>query len=99
MTSSPSSASDTLVIPISKRAREYGYVFWSASEHAAVSRMLEGHEAVDVEFCGSPVGRKNVDRRHRRISVGTRHTARIAETAKSFRLEMKRNGTLSVSAE
>jgi hypothetical protein len=36
-----------VVLPISKRARAY-YVFRQAAEDAAVSRLLEGHDAVDA---------------------------------------------------
>lgn len=88
-----------VVIPISKRARAYGYVFWPASEDPAVSRLLEGHDAVEVEFCGTSVGRKAVDRKHRRISVGRRRTSQLEARVTSFRLRMLPGGVLEVAAE
>lgn len=85
-------------VPITDRARRFGYLFWPASEDVAVERLLGDSTHVEVEFCGEPLGRKRVDRKHRRISVGTRQTARLPDDAREFRLRLG-GGRLSVAAE
>ena len=74
-------------LPISDRARRYGYLIWPKSADEEVHALMAGAQTVEVVFNGSDLGEKRVDWRHRRISIGPRKTQSVSTTAKSFHIE------------
>lgn len=90
---------ESLDVPLSARCRRYGYIFWPASIDTDVSKLLAGHDSIEVEFFGKRVGRKNIDRKHRRISIGRRQTMGLPENVTIIRLRMEGDGRLNVTAK
>lgn len=78
-----------MIVPISDRARKYGYLFWPKTADAGMQALLAGAQTVDLSFNDAAAGTKTVDWKHRRISVGPKLTRGIPETAKSFVLDFQ----------
>jgi len=77
--------STTVEIPITERARKYGYVIWRKSQDEEVRALLG--EADSIDLCGDIDQRgKNVDWKQRRVSITYRFTRSLPKTAKRFRL-------------
>lgn len=83
-------------IAISERAKKFGYVFWTKRNDLAVEKFLKKVEAVEVWFNDSRLGKKKVDWRHRRISVGYKQTREMPDGAKVFSLKFSNNATLKI---
>lgn len=84
-------------IPITSRARRYGYVIWPKSRDAAVHAMLENRDTVCVLFGGRDLGERRVDWKYRRISVGPRATQGIGPEVSVFELSLLGDGSLQVT--
>lgn len=78
-----------MIVPISDRARKYGYLFWPKTADADMRALLSGAQTVELSFNGAAAGTKTVDWKHRRISVGPKLTREMPETAKSFVLDFQ----------
>ena len=87
-----------MIVPISDRARKYGYMIWPKSADQDVQALMSEIQKVKVSFNGSDLGEKRVDWKHRRISIGPSQTRSVSETAKSFRVEFSGHG-LSIVTE
>lgn len=85
-----------MIVPISGRARKYGYFIWPSTADAELRALLGNAQTVQVFFAGTDIGTKNVDWKHRRISIGARRTGTLPAMAKSFILEF-RNQMLAIS--
>lgn len=83
-------------VEITKRARQYGYVFWKRRQDEAMAKLLRNKKAVDVVFMNANHGKKNVDWRYRRISVGWRWTRPLPESKKVFVLKMSKSNELEI---
>ena len=86
----------SVVIPISKRARKYGYVIWPKKLDHDVRALLGDVETLIVVMDGRSLGEKRVDWRYRRISVGQSNTRDIDSGRSSFDLTAPVSGTLQV---
>jgi len=86
-------------IPISNRARQYGYIFWAKTMDPEVKKFLGKREKVDVWFEDSNIGTKNVDWKYRRISVGHRQTRRLSAKVSSFQLRFDKKGVLRINCK
>ena len=73
-----------LVIPISKRSKEYGYLIWPARLDDQIISVLGKQENVRLYFDGSDRGDKNVDWKNRRISIGYKWTKSIPDDITEF---------------
>lgn len=71
-------------IPISKSARQYGYVIWPPQLNKKMESFLDGAPKVRLVFMGADLGEKNVDWKYRRISVGYRWTRRLSNDISEF---------------
>lgn len=78
-----------MIVRITNRARKYGYFIWPKSADGDMHSMLKGAQTVELSFNGTSAGVKNVDWKHRRISVGPKLTRNIPETASSFVAEFR----------
>ena len=83
-------------IPISARARKYGYIIWAKKQDEDVRKLLPNQEGVTVVFEDSDLGKKRVDWKYRRISVGPSQTRRLDLRASSFELSSPADGRLEV---
>jgi hypothetical protein len=83
-------------VEITKRARQYGYVFWKYRQNDAMSKLLGNRDAVDVVFMNADQGTKNIDWRYRRISIGWRWTRPLPESMKVFVLKMSKSQKLEI---
>lgn len=86
-----------LQIPITERARKYGYIYWPASMDAQIVEFLQSKKAVTIVYEGAEHGKKNVDWPHRRISIGYRWTRSISEEADWFVLSWDNSKRLKVT--
>ena len=89
----------SLQIPITDRARKWGYVFWSKKLDRDVLPFLGQRQQVDVWFEHSNLGTKNVDYDHRRISIGYKLTRKLPANVSTFVLSIDRNGKLTVKCQ
>lgn len=88
-----------LEIPISSRARQFGYVIWPISLDQEVSKVLDGADAVDLWLDSSFLGHKNVDWKYRRISLGYRQTRALPPSVKVFVISRRRDGAVQVTCK
>ena len=89
----------SLEIPISNRARQWGYVFWPKENDDEMKRLLGKKNEVEVRFDDSSLGSKKVDWTHRRISVGWKRTRNLPSSVKVFRLSMLSDGRLKITCQ
>lgn len=84
-------------IKIADRARKYGYVFWTKELDSEVKSFFGDRATVEVDFEGAALGKKNIDWKNRRISIGWRWTRRLLRSKKVFRMTF--DGRSSVRIE
>ena len=78
-------------IPITQRARQYGYVFWTRQLDEQMQELLGNTDVAEVALDGKLIGKRRVDWKYRRISVGPTHTKSLHPTLNSFRLAFEGN--------
>ena len=83
-------------IEITKRAREYGYIFWPKNRDGEISSFLGDLQNVNLIFNGEKLGEKNVDWKNRRISVGYKNTRILPKDIKSYSLVLDKPNKLKV---
>ena len=83
-------------VPISERARRYGYVVWPKKLDEDIKRLVAGQETIGVVFNDSDLGKKRIDWKYRRISVGPSRTRSITPTDNTFVLLLLDDGRLEV---
>lgn len=83
-------------IEITKRARQYGYIFWRRNQDEDMSRLLGKRDTVELLFMNAEHGKKNIDWRYRRISIGWRWTRSLPLSAKVFVLKISKSNKLEV---
>lgn len=79
-------------IPISDRARRFGYIFWTKALDAGVRNALGTQESVRLVFNGQDLGEKRIDWQRRRISIGQSRTRALPPTATHFDVSENRAG-------
>jgi hypothetical protein len=77
-------------IEITDRAKKFGYVFWKRKHDQDMSRLLGKRIAVDVIFRNADHGKKIIDWKNRRISIGYRWTRSLDKSMKIFVLNMSK---------
>ena len=86
-----------LQMPISERGRRYGYIIWPASLDRQVSELFGPVAEVDMIFNARPCGRRRVDWKWRRISVGRSLTGSIPKGARTYRMRKTDQGSVEVT--
>lgn len=84
-------------LTITERCRKYGYVIWPISLDGKVRQLLGHSERMTVILDGKTLGEKNIDWKHRRISIGPKQTRRLSPDDTLFRLQRSPSGTLDIS--
>lgn len=82
-------------IPITKTARQYGYIIWNSDNGKSLESSLSGHEKIHVVFNGVYLGEKNIDRRYHRISIGYKHTRKLPVCENMYLISFKK-GILNI---
>jgi hypothetical protein len=80
---------DKLTIPITKSARQFGYIIWTPKLNDQLHDFLKGASHVNLSFQGADLGEKQVDWKYRRISIGYRWTRRLAEDISQYILTFR----------
>ena len=83
-------------IIISDRARKFGYIIWRKADDQIMDNLLLNKNEVDLYFNGSFLGKKNIDRKHRRISIGYKWTRMIPSSHTQFIASLERGKELKV---
>lgn len=86
-----------MILSITKSARQFGYVIWSAKTEGKLKALIGNRDKVSVVFNGLFIGVKVVDWKYHRISVGYKFTRALPETATVYKLGF-RNEKLEVEA-
>lgn len=89
--------SEIASIPLTNRARQYGYVIWPKKADPAVRSLVGEMETIEILFNGQELGRKRIDWRYRRISLGRRSTQLLPEETSTMTLSVDRTGRLAVT--
>jgi hypothetical protein len=89
----------SVTIDITDRARQYGYIIWPKKHEADVRATLGERDFVRVHFNGTDLGKKRVDWKYRRISVGPSQTRTLSPDLSAFRLSAGPADTLQVACE
>jgi hypothetical protein len=84
-------------IPITKGARQYGYLIWNSKLDADIEKLLSGFSTVNVKFNGFILGEKNIDRKYHRISLGYKLTRALPPAHDTFSVSYI-NGVLEVKS-
>ncbi len=85
-----------LEIPITGRARKYGYIFWSAVQDSEVEKFFGKVTNIDLWFENSYLGKMRIDWQHRRISVGWSRTRPLGANINTYNLKFNKDGSLRV---
>ena len=88
-----------LTLPISDRARKYGYILWAKKTEKQVADFLGDREEVEIYFNDTFIGSKKVDWKYRRISIGYSRTRNLSLNLKKFLLKLEDKGRLKVSCQ
>jgi len=83
-------------VTITERARRFGYIFWPFRQDQEMATLLGERSAVEVVFMNADHGKKKIDWRYRRISIGWRWTRPLPESKKVFVLKMSKPNTLEI---
>ena len=79
-----------MIVPISDRARKWGYVIWPKALDDEIHALLGDAATVSVSFEGKNAGSKRVDWHRRRISVGPAQTRGLPASITGFVLEFRK---------
>lgn len=82
-------------IPITKSARQFGYLIWNKRYYSELDNRLKGYEKIKVNFNGFDLGEKSIDRKFHRISLGYKFTRAVDTNHNMFSVEVK-DGVLEV---
>lgn len=85
-----------VLVEITKRAREYGYVFWKSTQDGEMAELLKSRDSIDVVFMNADHGKKRIDWRYRRISLGWRWTKPLPRSVKYFVLKVSAANKLEI---
>jgi len=85
-------------VPITKSARQYGYIIWNKRHNPQIEKLLLGTKSIPVHFNKLNIGKKNIDWKYHRISLGWGLTRPLSEKIKIFVLTID-NNILKVSCE
>ena len=84
-------------IPITKGAKQYGYLIWNQKTESEIEALLSGLETVNVRFNNFNLGEKNIDRKYHRISLGYKLTRALPIDHNMYDIKMN-NGILEVNS-
>ncbi len=86
----------SIEIPMSERSKKYGYVFWGKRADSQIESLLKEKQKISVKFNGVDLGEKNIDWKHRRISLGWTQTRSLPNKKASFFLTVSKDNWLNI---
>jgi hypothetical protein len=89
----------SLSLPILNRTRQWGYIFWNLENDLAVRDYLKGFNELEILFEDKNLGKKKVDWKFRRISIGPAVARNIPPTKSEFVLSLNKGGGLVVKCQ
>lgn len=78
-----------LSVSFTNRAKEYGYIVWPKKLDEEFRNLLGEIEEVQLFFKGTYIGKKRVDWKSRRISIGYKHTRYLTDDHSEFQLHFE----------
>ena len=88
-----------ITIPILDRSRKFGYVVWKKNQDFAIQVQLKYLKEAEVIFENKNLGKKKIDWKFRRISIGWRHTRPLPQSKKSYILTLGKDTKLSIKCQ
>lgn len=82
----PMTAPRSVSLPFTDRARRFGYVIWPKKRQSEVAEMVRDAEQIQVVLNGVDLGKKRIDYKYCRISVGRSAMTGLADEASTVRL-------------
>ena len=84
-------------IPITSRARTYGYIIWGKAQAQPMDLFIGNNETVDIETKDNIQRAKHVDQKQKRISLGISFTTSIDKDHTIYVLKSTTPGRISLS--
>lgn len=75
-----------VLLPIMPNAKKYGYITWNGKVEEKIKELLNNASEVNVTFDSRQIGKKNVDWKYKRISVGSKKTNNVSLTSTQYEL-------------
>jgi hypothetical protein len=75
-----------VTIPITNTARRFGYIIWPSCLDDQMHAYFGQATQVNLLFMANDLGTKNIDWKHKRISIGYRWTRSLPEEKSLYRL-------------
>ncbi|MBT8898968.1 hypothetical protein ACXO2Y_07100 [Lactobacillus delbrueckii subsp. bulgaricus] len=79
-----------LYLPITKSARQFGYLIWNSKYDTELESMFAGKDQIQVHFNGFDLGEKHIDRKYHRISLGFKFTKALPPDQNSFSINVNK---------
>lgn len=82
---------------ITKSARQFGYLIWNMKNGKELEKLLEKYDDIEVTFNGFELGKKNIDKKYHRISLGYKLTRAMPQKHNYYFVEIN-EGVLEVKS-
>ena len=87
---------NTVVLPLFKRAREFGYIIWKKENDGDIRLLLGQVKKIEVIINGTLIGIKNIDWKYRRIAITYTLTRSLPKDTSKINLTTDSKGRLLV---
>lgn len=89
----------SLRIPITERARRWGYIYWRMQQHEEVKKFLRNAPTVAIWLNDSYLGEKRVDWNNHRISIGPGKSKKLNQNVSIFKITIRKDESLNITCE
>lgn len=86
----------SIMIPILERSKKFGYIIWKKDKDFDMRAYFKDIQEVEVFFEGKNIGKKRIDWKNRRISIGWANTRKISSDKKEYKVALWKEGKLSI---
>jgi len=83
-------------VEFTKRSREYGYFIWPRRQDKEFESVFGNLTEIDFYLGDWFLGKKRIDRKYRRISLGYKYTKALPESAKVLIAARKDSGSVII---
>jgi hypothetical protein len=85
-----------LILPLYKRSRKYGYIYWKKAEDPKVKKFFGNCTKVKIWFQDSNLGEKKIGWKYRRISIGWSKTRSLEDHITHLNLSRHKDGSVRI---
>lgn len=85
-------------VRLNKNAKRWGYLTWNKMNEEEFKKNLTS-EKVKIYLNNMYIGEKNIDWRHKRISIGYKWTRALDDSITNFIVEFEGNDTVRIECE